>query len=113
MRSPDVTYRVYAQHGAQQITIAEGFRTHDDAQQYIDDSCVRYIDAWGNPWRIGIDEEKSQKRKYYEFIDSLLENARKELSSEDMVGLINDLGVVLDMHFDGIRREVEGEYDEE
>ena len=59
------------------------------------------------------EEEKSRKRLYYEFIDLLLENARCELPNEDMVQLINDLGVVLDMHFDGIRREVEGEYDEE
>lgn len=57
--------------------------------------------------------DKSRRHLYYEFIDNLLENARKELSQQDMVGLINDLGVVLDMHFDGIRREVEGEYDEE
>ncbi len=112
MNTPDVTYRVYAQRGAQQITIKEGFKTYYEAQHYIDYECIRYIDG-DKPWRIGIAEEKSQKLIYYEFIDSVLENARRELSSEDMVGLINDLGVILDMHFDGIRREVEGEYDEE
>lgn len=62
---------------------------------------------------LAIIEEKSRRQKYYEFIDSLLSNAREELSQQDMMELINDLGVVLDMHFDGIRREVEGEYDEE
>lgn len=112
MTTPDVTYRVVAQHGAQRMPVQEGFQTREDAQRYIDEYCD-FIDIDRVRWRLCVVEEKSQKRKYYEFIDSLLENARRELSDEDMVELINDLGVVLDMHFDGIRREVEGEYDKE
>lgn len=50
---------------------------------------------------------------YYTKIDELLSAAREELSPQDMMDLINTLGVVLDMHCDGIRREVESEYDEE
>lgn len=111
MNTPDVSYRVCAQCGAQRLTIKEGFQTKEDAQKYIDDHCDPV--EFGNRWHLCIVDDKSQRQKYYEFIDSLLENARRELSSEDMVGLINDLGVVLDMHFDGIRREVEGEYAEE
>lgn len=109
--TPDVTYRVVAQHGAQQIPIKDGFDTREDALRYVEDHCI--YEAPYSQFHIQVIEEKSQRQKYYEFIDILLENARRELSSEDMLGLINDLGVVLDMHFDGIRREVEGEYDEE
>lgn len=110
--TPDVTYRVCAVRGAQQITIKDGFQTKEDAQRYIDEYCFE-DHALSYRWHLCIVEDKSRRQLYYEFIDNLLENARRELSSEDMVGLINALGVVLDMHFDGIRREVEGEYDEE
>jgi len=113
MTTPDVTYRVYAQRGSRTLNIASGFETRHDAQKFIDDHYLDLLPGADTSWHVDIEEDKSQKRLYYEFIDSLLENARRELSSEDMVGLINDLGVILDMHFDGIRREVEGEYDEE
>lgn len=109
--SPVATYRVCAACGAQQITIKDGFQTKEEAQRYLDEYCFE-DPALSYRWHLCIVEDKSQRQLYYEFIDNLLENARRELSSEDMVGLINDLGVVLDMHFDGIRREVEGEYDE-
>lgn len=111
--SPDVTYRVYAQHGAQQLPIKEGFRTREEAERFADDFGLNHTDAQNRHWYICVSEEKCLRAKYYEVIDSLLENARYELTDEDMVQLINDLGVVLDMHFDGIRREVEGEYDKE
>ena len=110
---PDVSYRVYAQCGAQKLNIASGFQNRYAAQQFIDDRSADLCAGLDGKWNIDIEEEKSQRQLYYEFIDSLLENARRELPSEEMVRLINDLGVVLDMHFDGIRREVEGEYDEE
>ncbi len=107
----DVTYRVVQQCGAQRLTIKEGFQTREEALRYVEDHCI--YEAPYSQFHIQVIEEKSQRQKYYEFIDLLLENARRELPSEEMVVLINDLGVVLDMHFDGIRREVEGEYDEE
>lgn len=112
MTTPDVTYRVVAVRGAQQMPIMDGFPTRQKAEQYIEEY-RDLIDVDRVHWRLCVVEEKSQKRKYYEFIDSLLENARCELSQQDMVELINDLGVVLDMHFDGIRREIESEYAEE
>lgn len=111
MITPAVTYRVYASLGAQRLPIKDGFQTREDAQRFVDEYGMDRFDADGRQWHICIAEEKNRRQKYYEFIDSLLENARLELSQQDMVKLINDLGVVLDMHFDGIRREVEGEYD--
>lgn len=111
MNTPEVTYRVYAQRGWRTLNIASGFQTRHDAQQFIDDHSVDLCAGLDGKWHIDIEEEKSQKQLYYEFIDSLLENARKELSQQEMVELINDLGVVLDMHFDGIRREVEDNFD--
>lgn len=112
MTTPDITYRVVAARGAQQLAIKDGFLTKEEAQQYVEDH--RFDDAsLGFLWRLRVVEDKSRKRLYYEFIDSLLENARCELTPQDMMELINDLGVVLDMHCDGIRREVESEYDEE
>lgn len=113
MTTPDVTYRVYASYGEQRLAIKEGFQTRDEAQRFVDNYGMDRFDANGRQWHICIAEEKSRRQMYYEFIDSLLENARRELSSEDMIELINDLGVVLDMHFDGIRREVESEYAED
>lgn len=105
MTTSDVCYRVVVSRRGQRLTIKEGFKTREEAEKYLDDFCVN------SRYQLTVVEEKSQKRKYYEFIDSLLENARRELSQQDMVELINDLGVVLDMHFDGIRREVEDNFD--
>lgn len=113
MTTPDVTYRVFASHGAQQLPIKDGFRTREEAERFADAFGLNHCDASGRHWHICVSEEKCQREKYYELIDSLLENARCELPDEDMVKLINDLGVVLDMHFDGIRREIEAEYAEE
>lgn len=117
MNTSDTTYRVCAARYGDQFTIKGGFQTREDAQRYLDEYCYEIEGAGyyrdGHYWRVCVVEDKAQRQKYYEFIDSLLENARRELSSEDMVELINDLGVVLDMHFDGIRREIESEYAEE